>query len=76
MDPSEANIVLWIEPTLFLRTGSFAAMFPRVTGAWGLAQASLAGAAGVGGAAAPGGSAGPGDAAGPASWPWSIAPVV
>jgi hypothetical protein len=47
-----------------------------VTEAWGLAQASLTGAAGLGGAAAPGGSAGPGDAAGPASWPWSISLVV
>jgi hypothetical protein len=28
MDLSEANLVLWIEPTLFLQSGSFAAVFP------------------------------------------------
>jgi hypothetical protein len=76
MDPSEANLVLWIEPTLFLRSGSFATVFLRVPEAWGLARASLTGAAGLGGAAAPGGSADPSATAGPASWPWSIAPVV
>jgi hypothetical protein len=71
-----ANLVLWIELTLFLWSGSFAAVFPRVTEAWGLPQASWAGVAGLGGAAAPGGSDGPGNAVGPTSWPWSIAFVV
>jgi hypothetical protein len=76
MDSSEANLVLWIELTLFLQLGSFATVFPRVTESWGLARPSLAGVACLGGAAGPGGSAGPSDAAGPTSWPWSIALVV
>jgi hypothetical protein len=53
MDPSEANLVLWIEPTLFLRSGSFAVVFLRVTEACGLARPSLTGAAGLGGATTP-----------------------
>jgi hypothetical protein len=48
MDPSEANLVLKIEPTLLLLSRSFAIVFPRVTEAWGLAWASLTGVAGLG----------------------------
>jgi hypothetical protein len=76
IDPSVDNLDLWIKPTLFLRSGSFATVFPRVTEAWRLAQASLTGAAVLGGAVAPVGLASPSDAANPASWPWSIASVV
>jgi hypothetical protein len=43
MDPSESNLVLWIEGTLFLWSESFASVFLRVTVAWGLVQASLTG---------------------------------
>jgi hypothetical protein len=68
MDPSEANLNLWIELTLFLRSGSFAVVFPWVVEAWWRVWVRRAGVAGLGGAAAPGGSAGPGDAAGPATW--------
>jgi hypothetical protein len=38
IDPSVANLDLWIKPTLFLRSGSFAAMFPHVTEAWRLVR--------------------------------------
>jgi hypothetical protein len=76
MDPSEANLVLWIESTLFLRSGSFAVVFPLVTETLWLVWASWEGAAGLCGAAASGGSADHGNAAGPTSWPWSIALVV
>jgi hypothetical protein len=70
MDPSEANLNLWIEPTLFLWSGSFAAVFPWVTEAWWLVWESWVGAV------APGGSASPGGAAGPASWLLCCSPVV
>jgi hypothetical protein len=54
MNPSEANLVLWIELTSLLRSGLFEAMFPWLTEALWLVWPSWAGAA------APGGSAGPG----------------
>jgi hypothetical protein len=65
MDPSEANFVLWIEPTSLLRSGLLAV----VTEVLWLVWPSWAGAVGLGGAAAPGGLAGP------ASCPWCIASV-
>jgi hypothetical protein len=34
MNPSEANLNLWIKLTLFLRSGSFLAVLSEVTGAW------------------------------------------
>jgi hypothetical protein len=76
MDQCEANLNLWIDATLFLQSGSFAAVFLRVIETWGLVWASLAGAASLGCATAPGGSAGPGDVAGSASWSWSGALVM
>jgi hypothetical protein len=76
MDPSEANLDLWIEPTLFLRSGLFAVVFPCVTETLRLVWPSWVGAASLGGAAAPRGSAGPGDAVNPTSWSWSITFVV
>jgi hypothetical protein len=60
MDPSEANLVFWIEPTSLLRSGLLAAVFPWMTEALWFTWPSWAGAAGLGGAATPGGSAGPG----------------
>jgi hypothetical protein len=30
MDPSEANLVLWIEPTSLLRSGLLEAVFPWI----------------------------------------------
>jgi hypothetical protein len=59
MDPSEVNLVLWFEPTLFFRPGSFVVVFLRVTQALWLVWPSWAGAAGRGCAAAPGGLASP-----------------
>jgi hypothetical protein len=76
MGPSEANLDLWIEPTMFLQSGSFAAVFPWVTKAWWLVWVSWAGAAGVSGAAGPGVSTGPSGVADPASWPRRISLVV
>jgi hypothetical protein len=70
LDPSEANLNLWIKPTLLLRSGSFAAVFPWVAEAWWHVWASWAGAAG------PGGLAGPGGVADPASWLLCCSPVV
>jgi hypothetical protein len=59
MDPSEANLVLWIEPTSLLRSGLLEVVFPWMIEALWLVWLSWAGAAGLGGVAAPGGSAGP-----------------
>jgi hypothetical protein len=70
MDPSEANLAIWIEPTSLLRSGLLTAVFPWMTEAMWLVWTSWTGAAGEGGAAAPGGSADP------ASWPRCIASVV
>jgi hypothetical protein len=60
MDPSEANLALWIEPTSLLRSGLLEAVFPWMTEALWLVWPSWAGAADLGGATAPGGSADPG----------------
>jgi hypothetical protein len=59
MDPSGANLVLWIEPTLLLRSGLLEEVFHWITEALWLVWLSWAGAADLGGVAAPGGSAGP-----------------
>jgi hypothetical protein len=59
MDPSGANLVLWIEPSALLRSGLLEAGFPWITKALWLVWLCWAGAAGLDGAAAPGGSAGP-----------------
>jgi hypothetical protein len=66
MDPSEANLAIWIEPTSLLRSGLLTAVFPWMTEAMWLVWTSWTGAAGQGGAAAPGGSADP------TSWPRCI----
>jgi hypothetical protein len=54
MDPSEANLVLWVEPTSLLRSGLFAALFPWMTEALWLVWPSWVGAVGLGGATGPG----------------------
>jgi hypothetical protein len=59
MNPHEANLVLWIEPTSLLRSGLLEAMFPWVTEALWLVWLSWAGPSRLGGAAALGGSGGP-----------------
>jgi hypothetical protein len=69
-NPSEANLNLWIKPTLFPWSGSFLAVLPRVTEAWWHTWMCWAGAVG------PGGSAGPSGAAGPASWSLCSSSVV
>jgi hypothetical protein len=60
MDPSEANIVLWIELTSLLQLGLLEAVFAWMTEALWLVWLSWAGADGLGGTAALGGSVGPG----------------
>jgi hypothetical protein len=64
MNPSEANLNLWIKPTLFPRSGSFLVVIPGVTEAWWHTSTCWAGAAG------------PSGAAGPASWSLCSSPVV
>jgi hypothetical protein len=64
MNPSEANLNLWIKPTLFPRSRSFLVVLPGVTEAWWHIWMCWEGAAG------------PSDAAGPASWPLCNSPVV
>jgi hypothetical protein len=59
MDPSEANLVLWIEPNSVLRSGLLEVVFSCITKALWLDWLSWAGAARLGGADAPGGLAGP-----------------
>jgi hypothetical protein len=46
MDPSDANLVLWIEPTSLLRSGLLKAVFPSMAEAMWLVWQSWAGAAG------------------------------
>jgi hypothetical protein len=47
MNPSEANLNIWIKPTLFPRSGSFLVVLPRVTEAWWHVWTCRAGAAGL-----------------------------
>jgi hypothetical protein len=58
MDPSEANLILWIEPTSLLRSVLLEVVFPWITEALCLVWLSWAGTAGLGSAVAPGGPAG------------------